>query len=236
VKKHYKLEKIDSTQLLKDKVYHVIKDKILALGFKPCEQLVEQSISEELGVSKSPVREAFHRLETEGLIFSQPYRGAFVAPISEREARDLFQLREALELYSIDQGLDGYTDGAIKEFEVIMNEAIEEIATGDEYGAYVTHLSFHRLIIDKLDNMLIVDIYSNIQDRLKRYLNIVVTYNAERIQRSSKQHIDILVAIQKKNKAVAMTLLKEHLSTVLHDFLVLRNEPCVSDLNIAWLD
>ena len=230
------MEKIDNPQLLKDKVYHAIKDKILNLGFKPGAQLVEQTLSEELGVSKSPVREAFHRLETEGLIFSLPYKGAFVAPISEREACDLFQLREALELYSIDQGLDGYTADVIKEFEAIMDDAIEDIATGDEYCAYISHLSFHRLIIDNLDNMLIVDIYSNIQDRLKRYLNIVVTYNADRIQQSNKQHKDILKAIQQKDKALAMERLKMHLSTVLHDFLVLKKNPAIADLDITWLE
>ncbi|MBF0530281.1 MAG: GntR family transcriptional regulator [Deltaproteobacteria bacterium] len=235
MKKRYDLEKIPNNQLLKDRVYHAIKDKILNLGFMPGEQLVEQSLSEELGVSKSPVREAFHRLETEGLIFSLAYRGAFVAPISEKEACDLFQLREALELYSIDQGLDGYTDEVIKEFESIMDEAVKDMTTGDEYCAYISHLAFHRLIIDKLDNILIADIYSNIQERLKRYLHVVVTYNPNRIKESNKQHKDIMKAIQQKNKTLVMEQLKQHLSTVLHDFLVLKGNPAISSLEIIWL-
>jgi GntR family transcriptional regulator, rspAB operon transcriptional repressor len=215
----FKLNEISDRQLLKDRVYDTIKNNIIDLHLYPGEQLTEQRLSDELRVSKSPVRDAIHRLEQQGLICVIPYKGCYVAGLEKQECRELFQLREALEIFSIEQRIDSYTEKDIAEFCALMTVAVDEINKGNESSAYNTHLSFHRLIVDKLGNRLIENIYTNVQDRMKRYLNFVVKYSPNRVKLSSEQHVVLLDAIRQKDKARASRELKHHLATVLQDFL-----------------
>ncbi|MFH2073955.1 MAG: GntR family transcriptional regulator [Pseudomonadota bacterium] len=214
-----KLNKINDIQLLKDRIYQNIKSSIIELHLYPGEQLTEQRLANELGVSKSPIREALQRLEQNGLVHMVPYKGCYVSKLEKEECRELFQTREALELFCIDQKMDSYTEQDIRDFEALMNIAVDEFNRGNESFAYNTHLSFHRMIIDKMENRLIQSIYSNIQDRMKRYLNYLVKYSPNRVKLSSEQHILLLKAIQRKDREGAMKELKHHLMTVLKDFL-----------------
>jgi len=214
-----KLNKINDMQLLKDKVYETIRQNIIDLNLYPGEQLTEQRLSDELGVSKSPIRDAIHRLEQQGLICVVPYKGCYVADLDKKECRELFQLREAIEIFSMENRIDSYTEEDIREFTAIIKLATEEIKRGNESSAYNEHLSFHSMIVDKLGNSLILDTYSNVQDRIRRYLNFVVKYSPDRVKLSNKQHVELLDAIRQRDKEWASRDLKHHLETVLEDYL-----------------
>lgn len=222
--KKYQLGKIQAIPLLKNRVYEEIKESIIKLAFLPGEQLVEQRLADELGVSKSPIRDAFQRLEQEGLVFSIPYRGCFVSPISTQECRDLFQLREALEIYCLDNCFFLYTDDDIREFERIMDDAVQLMDGSQEYAAYRKHLSFHYLIIHKSNNHMIESTYSSMFDKMRRYIDIVVRLDPNRVMLSSHQHRDLLQAIRDKDKDAAVRALRLHLSTVLEDYIRLITE------------
>lgn len=109
-----KLNKINDIQLLKDRIYQNIKSSIIELHLYPGEQLTEQRLADELGVSKSPIREALQRLEQNGLVHMVPYKGCYVSKLEKEECRELFQTREALELFCIDQKMDSYTEQDIR--------------------------------------------------------------------------------------------------------------------------
>lgn len=215
----FKLNKISDMQLLKDRVYETIKNNIIELHLYPGEQLTEQRLSDELGVSKSPIRDAIHRLEQEGLICVVPYKGCYVSGLEKQGCREIFQLREALETFSIEQRIDSYTEVDIREFSAIMTLAVNEINKGNESSAYNAHLSFHRLLVDKLGNRLIENMYTNVQDRMKRYINFVVKYSPNRVKLSNEQHVVLFEAIQRKDKVKALNELRYHLASVMEDFL-----------------
>ena len=216
--------KIQHIQLLKDRVYETIKESIINLSFLPGEQLIEQRLADALGVSKSPIRDAFQRLEQEGLVHSVPYKGCFVADISTRECRELFQLREALEHYCLEYGLDDYTEEDIAEFKQLMDSALSHMNHNDENAAVHTHLSFHYLIIKKSDNRLIASTYANMNDKMRRYIEIIIRSDPNRVSHSSKQHRILLEAIVEKKKERALRLLSAHLASVLEDYLKLIDE------------
>lgn len=215
----FTLGKIKDVQLLKDKVYETIKHNIIELHLYPGEQLTEQRLSDELGVSKSPIRDAIHRLEQQGLICVVPYKGCYVADLDKQECRELFQLRESLEIFSVEQRIDSYTKEDLREFTAIMTQAVDEIQRGNHSSAYNMHLSFHRLMVDKLENRLIQNVYANVQDRIKRYLNFIVKHTPNRVKISNEQHMVLLDAIRKKDKAAALRDLRYHLASVLEDYL-----------------
>ena len=82
-------------------VYESLKQKILSGGYAAGEKIPEQSVSEELGVSRSPLRSAIRRLASEGLIEYYPYRGAFVKAYTDKDIHDAFAIRILLESYAI---------------------------------------------------------------------------------------------------------------------------------------
>lgn len=86
---------------LKEKVYSVMKARILNFELKPGEKFFETEISEDLGVSRTPIREALNRLEHEGLIKSLPNKGYSVSDLTATEIEELFEIREALEVLAL---------------------------------------------------------------------------------------------------------------------------------------
>jgi DNA-binding GntR family transcriptional regulator len=218
VKNNKNYNKID-IQRLSDKAYEAIKARIINLSLKPGEQLLEQQLAHELGVSKSPIRDAFHRLERERLVYMIPFKGWYVYPVSMEEFREIHQVREALEIYCLRNGLSSFTQEEINEFKKLMGSAKKKLDRGNNSAAYNAHRLFHSLIITKLKNKLIEDIYSNISDKLNRYLSISVKYVPSRVRLANEEHFSLLEAIEKKDVPLSVERLKLHLSNLLEDYL-----------------
>ena len=79
-----------------------IRRRILTGGFRPGERITESEVAAKLGISRSPVREAFRVLEREGLIATLPRKGSFITEISPEDVEELFELREILECHAVD--------------------------------------------------------------------------------------------------------------------------------------
>jgi len=110
---------MDQSLLKKDKIYETLKEKIIDFSFKPGEQLVEQVLSEQFEISKSPLREAFRQLEADGLVNLIPYKGVYVSVLSTKELNDICELREALEVFCLERGLNAYSNEDIEELEAL---------------------------------------------------------------------------------------------------------------------
>jgi DNA-binding GntR family transcriptional regulator len=173
-------------QLLSNRVYDFIKTGIINLSYKPGEQLIERRLTAELGVSKSPIRDALQRLERENLVYMIPFKGSYVANVSKEQYEEMHQVREALEVYCLSRGLTTYTE--------------EEI-------------------IQKFGNKLIENIYSNLSDKIKRYINIAEKHIPSRVKLANEEHRDLLKTIEEKDVTLAVNELKSHLSKVLDAFL-----------------
>ena len=87
----------DRSLPLREKVFHYLRNRILAGSIEPGENLIEMKLAEELGVSRTPIREAFRKLELEGLVFSVPNKGVVVKGISNQDTEDIFAIRMHLE-------------------------------------------------------------------------------------------------------------------------------------------
>lgn len=82
-------------------VYRILRDRILRQELKAGEKLSDLRLSNELGVSRTPIREALHQLVQDGVVIAEPNRGFFVATFSQRDLEEIFELRLALELFAI---------------------------------------------------------------------------------------------------------------------------------------
>jgi DNA-binding GntR family transcriptional regulator len=115
-------------------VYDWIKERILSDEYRPSERLVADRLAVELGTSVVPIREALLRLEAEGLVELQPHVGARVAPVSEAEALELFELRRLLEPLAAKSAVYSATPAVIEDLERLyaaMDDAIQKEDTSD---------------------------------------------------------------------------------------------------------
>ena len=214
----FRFGKLSGIQLLKHKVYEAIKKSIIDLSLPPDEQLVEQRLAGELGVSKSPIREALHRLEREGLVYTLPFRGCFVAKITEKEIREVFQLREALEAYCVKNACEHFSEQEINGAKEILTKAEKCLGQEDIERCYSLNLQFHDFIISHSRNERIILTYSTLLDHLDRYRNIG-KHITGRVAKSHREHVIIIEALEKRDSILAERRISEHLRSVLKEFL-----------------
>jgi DNA-binding GntR family transcriptional regulator len=214
----YRFGKISDVQLLKDKVYEVIKKSIIELSLSPNDQLVEQRLAEELGVSKSPIREALMRLEQDGLVYTVPFKGCFVTEISLKNINEIFQLREALERFSVKFLSENYSQSGLQGAKKILEEAENALRRGDVKRCFEANTKFHDFLLTATKNERIIQAYSTLRNHLDRYRNIA-SLILGRVAKSHQEHLLIVAAIEKKDGNRAEKRMSEHLCSVLEDFL-----------------
>ena len=213
-----RLQKVTDFQLLKDKVYEAIKKSIINLSFLPDEPLVEQRLAEELGVSKSPIREALMRLEREGLVYTIPFKGCFVAKVTRKDIIEVIQLREALETFCVKYACKIFSHAEIQRAKEIISEAKEALRQDDIKRCLSRNLQFHEFLISQSKNEKIVKAYANLQDHLDRYRNIAKQI-VGRVAKSHREHILIMDALEQRDEALAEKRMADHFRSILEDFL-----------------
>ncbi len=212
------MEKISDLHLLKDKVYDILKHSIISLAFLPRTQLVEQRLAEDLGVSKSPIRESLLRLERDGLVYTLPFKGCFVAEISAQNIRETFQLREALETYAVRQACKSPPRGAIEQIRKTLLRGDEAIKRSDPRRCFQVNIQFHDHLISMGQNQQMIRMYATLRDHLDRYRNLASRIIG-RVAKSHAEHLKILECLERRQPLPAQERMAEHLSSVLEDLL-----------------
>jgi len=216
--KQYQLEKLPNFQLLKDKVYETIKKSIINLSLPPHAQLVEQRLAEELGVSKSPVREALLRLEKEGLVYTLSFKGCFVSGITEKDIHEIFQLREALETFCVKYACENFSEVEAQRAREILSTVEEALRRDDFERCHTTNIQFHNFLISESKNERIIQTYLTLSNHLDRYRKIASLISG-RIAKSHQEHLLIIGAIERKDEVEAERRMSEHLRSLLNDFI-----------------
>jgi GntR family transcriptional regulator, rspAB operon transcriptional repressor len=153
--------------------YEQIKDAIITLAFPPQSPIVEVQLAERLGISKTPLRAALMQLEREGLVDSVPYKGSRVAPISLKQISQLYQLREAIEVYAVREAARSCTEADFDALEQILQRQEQAVAARDYEAANVLDRQFHRYPIERLENPYITEIFGNVLDHRRRLRHVL---------------------------------------------------------------
>lgn len=150
----------EKTSSLADQAYEQIKQNILDLTYPPGMPLTEALLTRELGMSRSPIRAAIQMLQTEGLIVSDYYRSMTVREITDKDIREIYQLRELLEEAAFRLI---FTSGRNEEYSYRIEEKVVRMcaAAGNLYEWEVADTAMHMEIIRILDNERINKIYEN---------------------------------------------------------------------------
>lgn len=196
---------------LADQAAEQIRRRIVKGDFQLGEALSETALAAELGVSKTPIREAFLRLRTEGLVDIAPQRGTFVFRMSPEEVHALSECRGVLEIAALSMAMR--TDAAALGADLARIVAdMEHALANSDVGTYREHDSrFHDCIVRHCGNPYLAEAYAPIAFRIQTLRNLLSTDPALNA-RSLTEHMVISQVIASGNEEKAIELLKTHVA------------------------
>lgn len=153
-----------------DDVYLVVRKAILDGGLPAGSQLREVHIATDLGISRAPLREAFRRLEEEGLVVKIPFRGTFVAEVTPQTVAEITALRSVVEPYAAEQAMEALR-GPRRQQLLRAVDALSKAGHHKNVAATIDeHLRFHRLFYEHSGNAALLDVWNAWESRLRLYL------------------------------------------------------------------
>jgi DNA-binding GntR family transcriptional regulator len=192
-------------------VYRHLRELILRDAIDGPHFLTEEMVALELGVSRTPVREAFLMLEAEGLLQLTPRKGALVVPITSREVREVTQVRSVVETWCAQQVLR--SDERRAALVLAMQELHEELAgLGSDPTALIdTDRRFHRELVAAADNRVMLDLYERLRDRQLRMGVRAVLGDPLRVAAVRAEHQAILDALAEGDEEALVAAIRAHL-------------------------
>jgi len=196
-----------------EQLFACLKDAILSNQYRPGEELPIEKLAAEYGVSNTPVREALARLASVGLVNIIPNKGAVVAPITERDIQDVWEVRRLLEPYGAALAAERCSE---EELDLLMTELQEVLAHPEDFAAY-TRVSFdvHALFYKHLSNRLLRELLEKVNVhsiRIRSFIEGSAKPEREEIVRQvAREHLAIVEALRRRDAEEASRLIQEHL-------------------------
>ncbi|HEA68569.1 MAG TPA: GntR family transcriptional regulator [Desulfobacterales bacterium] len=198
-------------ETLKDLVVATLRKAILYGDIKPGEQLKQEDIAGQLGISRMPVREALSQLENEGLIKNIPYKGCTVKTFTSKDIKEIYQIRKVLESYATGLATTNMTPEDIEKLEELMAK-LKNCIESDDIDAYADcDLQFHHMIFEKSTNKRLNQFIKTIWKSFPMYLAYSIP---QRIKRSFEEQSRILDAIREGDSKKASRLAGKQIETV----------------------
>jgi DNA-binding GntR family transcriptional regulator len=190
VAKKFRGEKI-KPQVLTEQVSKVLTEAILDGSLAPGERLIETDLQNKLGVSRSPLREAFRDLEKKGLLTIVPRRGTFVRDISRKDLEENFPVRASLEGLAAREAYHRMTNEELGQMASALEGMREAGEGGDAEGYRQNHLQFHEAFIESCGNKLLMDLLRTLRVHRLWYL-VSFKYHRRDINMALAEHQSIL--------------------------------------------
>ncbi len=195
---------------LRDVVFRTLRRAILQGELEPGERLLEIHLAKRLGVSRTPIREAIRKLELEGLVEMIPRKGAVVSSITEKDLKDVLEVRRTLEILAAEVACERITPELLEE----LKKAGEEFAClkGTEDAARLAEadMKFHEIIYTAADNPRLFHILSNLREQMYRY-RLEYLKDRDSHERLEGEHKRIYTGIRNKDRETVAAAVSEHI-------------------------
>lgn len=196
---------------LRDVVFNTLRKAILTGELKPGERLMEIHLANQLGVSRTPIREAIRKLELEGLVIMIPRRGAEVAQITEKSLKDVLEVRRALDALCAELACDRITQEEKLQLKAACDEFEKATRTGDVTTIAGADVKLHDIIVKATGNRRLIQLINNLSEQMYRYrfeyikeedqhnnlveehrmiYDSIINNDKERAAKAAKLHID----------------------------------------------
>ncbi|HYH01692.1 MAG TPA: GntR family transcriptional regulator [Bacillota bacterium] len=202
--------KLDNYKPLRELVFESLREAIISGQLSPGERMMEIQLAEEMGVSRTPVREAIRKLELEGLVVMIPRKGAYVAGLSLKDVTDVFEIRGALEGLAAELAADRITEDELESLERYLVKISEDIEHGDLNRVVETDTDFHTILYQASRNSRLSQIINNLREQIQRFRTTSLSFPG-RMKTALEEHRKIVEAISSRDGELARKLAKEHI-------------------------
>jgi DNA-binding GntR family transcriptional regulator len=193
-----------------DRAYAHTKERILDGAYEEGQLIGEGEVSDAVGVSRTPVREAFLRLEAEGMLRLFPKRGALVVPISAADVEDVMETRLLIERFAIRRAVELELD--LDDQLLAAIAAQEQHAAAKDIVAFVdADREFHRIFVAATGNAIVLQMHDSLRDQQNRMGLAALSRSEDRTARILKEHRAIVNAVTEGDPAAAENLIEAHL-------------------------
>jgi DNA-binding GntR family transcriptional regulator len=201
---HYPAEK---PLTLRERIVDFIKDSVVAGRLKPGERVPEQEIAENFGISRTPIREAFRQLESEGFITVTPRKGAVVSPITDRDVREFYAIKGLLEGHAARTACAKLTEKEMKRLDALNAQMLKCAERDDVKGFFRLDAQFHGTFLKACGNEKLLALVNHLVQQFERF-RITALSLPGRMKDSVGQHLAIIEAFKKGDTALVETLVR----------------------------
>lgn len=199
---------------ISDEVYNLLRKRILNQEYPPGYRFDLNALETQLGISRTPLKVALHRLEVEGIVVIQPRRGTFVASQDAESITETFAVRRLLELYAAEVAVRDATDKEIEGLKVLAVEMNHLLQNNDYQSVVEKYIQldhdFHKLLIDLTRNKLLIEIYKQIDVHVQ-IAHVRRKFNLTDSMQTQSEHGAILEALERRDARALVNALGSHL-------------------------
>jgi DNA-binding GntR family transcriptional regulator len=181
-------------------------------------RLVETALASEMKVSRTPVREALHKLALEGFLYSIPRAGYIVEETSEIDIKDLFTTRTAIEKIAVKWAIEKITPEELERLEMNLQKTDDVLKSGATESMMDLDAEFHQIIYRAARSKTLYKISQTLSDHTLRF-RLACIHVPELARRARQGHMKIFQAIQAGDSTMAEKMVEDHLDTVTNDIL-----------------
>ena len=185
---------IQNHKPLREMVYEELKMQILKGSIIPGTRMMEVELAEEMGVSRTPIREAIRKHEKEGLVTIEPRRGAYASMISTEDMVEILEVRQDLEGLAAYFAADRMTKSQMDELKQVSNNYNKAVKEGNMEAMIKHDTRFHHIIVESCHNKILVQMIEQLQELVLRFRYIYYD-NFRRAENMPEEHEAIVAAI-----------------------------------------
>lgn len=200
---------LSNNKNLKMTAYTELKRRILRNELKPNEYLEEKQLCEMLGISRTPLREALSQLEREQLVVIVPTKGTFVADMSVKTAKDIFQMRHILEPIALRMAIPNLNPDLLLDYR---RRFVSNLEKEDYAVLHQMDYEFHNDINKRCGNDYMIRVLSNLSDQFQR-IRTQDFFTKDRTENGAREHIQLLDFMLRNETDAAVQLMEKHISS-----------------------
>ena len=203
-----KKRQVEHHQTLREKILETIRESILKGQLKPGEKVAEPELAERFGISRTPIREAFRQLESEGYLTVIPRKGAVVTALSERAIEEFYAIKSILEGYAAQMAAENMNEKDIEKLEAI-NKKLKELSDeGDVKTFFKVHNEFHEVFISAAGNEKLQEWINQLMLKFNRFRLASLSLPG-RMEISVKEHEKMIRAFKRRDGTEADSLVRK---------------------------
>lgn len=209
---------------LRDIIFETLREAIIKGELKPGERLLEETLAEKMGVSRTPVREAIRKLELEGLVKMLPRKGAHVADLSIKDIMDVLELRATLDGLASALAANRISQDELLEFKNVLGQFIMVAGKPNNLNNVIKKdVEFHDIIYRASRNERLIQLANNLREQIQRF-RVIYLKEYSSVENLIREHEEIYNAVANGNMEVARKTAESHIKAQEEAILKALNE------------